>query len=150
MKECGECGLCCKVMAIKELKKPAGMWCFHWQKGIGCTIYETRPQECEDFNCIWLVSKAPLPSLFPKRCKAVLAGCNVIPGVKGIGVYKDTTFKWSQNNELSYFTDHSPIPVYSISNVTKKITPVNKVASNELDLHNIKFPVKIEDDFDDD
>ncbi len=131
MKECGSCGLCCKVMAIRELKKPAGTWCKHWGKGIGCTIYATRPQECKGFNCIWLVSKAP-PSFFPKTCKAVLAVCRVIPGEEGIGIHKDDAFKWVDNPELSSFVKNTTTPVFTVSNVFKTISPTNKVAAKLL------------------
>ena len=27
---CGGCSLCCKVMVIAELAKPAGTWCHGW------------------------------------------------------------------------------------------------------------------------
>lgn len=51
---CGECGLCCKVVAFPELEKPRGVWCRHYAKGAGCTIHETRPDACRKFFCSWL------------------------------------------------------------------------------------------------
>ena len=150
MKECGSCGLCCKVMAIKELKKPGGTWCPHWEKGTGCTIYGTRPQECKDFNCIWLVSKQPLPSLFPKKCKAVIAASHIIPEVKSIGIYKDDTFQWSKNPELDYFRNISKIPVFIYSNTSRLASPGNEKARIELLNHNLPVYGTIEDDFDGD
>jgi hypothetical protein len=38
-KQCGDCTLCCKVMAIEMLAKPAGAWCPHCTAKRGCTIY---------------------------------------------------------------------------------------------------------------
>lgn len=73
---CGTCTLCCKLLDIPALKKPQYEWCEHCKVGEGCTIYETRPEPCRDFACVWLESqtqKNPLPAeLRPDRCKMVL------------------------------------------------------------------------------
>jgi hypothetical protein len=29
VRERGKCSMCCKLMEIKELEKPAGAWCSH-------------------------------------------------------------------------------------------------------------------------
>ena len=39
-KSCGSCGMCCKVLHISELQKPAGEWCGVYRKGSGCGDYE--------------------------------------------------------------------------------------------------------------
>ena len=62
MRTCGSCSLCCKVMEIKELKKPMNKWCSHCAKGGGCSIYPTRPAECRTFDCLWLKDES-LPHL---------------------------------------------------------------------------------------
>ncbi len=55
---CGDCTLCCKLMGVKELSKPVGMWCSACDLGMkGCTIYKERPQSCVDFQCYWLNSQ---------------------------------------------------------------------------------------------
>jgi hypothetical protein len=61
-RSCGRCSLCCKVYSIKELKKPAGRWCAHVARGLGCNIHANRPQECRQFFCSWLFD----PNLGPK------------------------------------------------------------------------------------
>jgi hypothetical protein len=58
---CGACSLCCKVYSIAELNKPAGQWCPHLARGPGCTIYKSRPQDCRQFFCAWLLD----PTYFP-------------------------------------------------------------------------------------
>ena len=55
-RECGDCTLCCKVMAIEQLAKPASAWCPHCKPGRGCRIYADRPAECRAFSCLWLVN----------------------------------------------------------------------------------------------
>lgn len=53
-RECGGCTMCCKVMHVPELEKPAGIWCPHCAVGEGCGIYDERPKPCRDFECLWL------------------------------------------------------------------------------------------------
>jgi len=50
---CGDCTLCCTVMAIDkpDIQKEAGVTCRHCARG--CTIYETRPALCRDYHCGW-------------------------------------------------------------------------------------------------
>ena len=56
-KSCGDCGMCCKVLHIDELAKPAGQWCGVFRKGSGCGDYEARPGACRGFQCLWLTSE---------------------------------------------------------------------------------------------
>lgn len=51
---CGDCTMCCHVLGVRELAKPALRWCEHCDVGKGCKIYEARPQSCRDFSCLWL------------------------------------------------------------------------------------------------
>ncbi|MDQ0463051.1 hypothetical protein QO010_000799 [Caulobacter ginsengisoli] len=54
MKVCGTCSLCCKLLEIPALEKPAGAWCRHVVKGRGCAIHGAHPQSCRVFTCGWL------------------------------------------------------------------------------------------------
>jgi hypothetical protein len=47
--------MCCKLLYVKELNKPAGKWCEHCLPGRGCGVYETRWDVCRDFKCSWLL-----------------------------------------------------------------------------------------------
>lgn len=49
---CDGCTVCCEVMGVEELNKRKWEKCQH--AGIGCHIYETRPQSCREFQCMWL------------------------------------------------------------------------------------------------
>lgn len=69
-KNCGECTLCCKLLAVKEFKKPIGIMCEHCSPDHGCTIYEDRPQRCRNFECLWLKSDLP-GSLKPSNCGVI-------------------------------------------------------------------------------
>jgi hypothetical protein len=51
---CGDCVACCKVLNIDEpdMVKPADQMCMHCT-GKGCGIYESRPQVCRSWDCVW-------------------------------------------------------------------------------------------------
>lgn len=72
-RKCGNCSMCCKLMAIPEMGKPAGPWCAYCDPGKKrCTIYATRPKTCADFYCQWMVDRTFGPEWYPSRCKMVL------------------------------------------------------------------------------
>jgi hypothetical protein len=55
-RSCGSCSLCCKVMPVQELSKPAGQWCVHAVPGSrydGFSAHRTpphHPRELVNFN----------------------------------------------------------------------------------------------------
>lgn len=69
-KSCGPCGLCCKVFAVEELRKPAGVMCAHYAGG--CTIYADRPHACRTFECVWLMDPEMPHRFRPDQTKVVL------------------------------------------------------------------------------
>jgi len=56
-RQCGDCQLCCTLVPIAELGKPAGQRCQH-QCNTGCAIYPTRPGSCRAWNCEWALGLA--------------------------------------------------------------------------------------------
>ena len=70
---CGSCNLCCKVMRIEDLAKPAGKWCGNCRQGSGCGIYDTRPFDCRAFYCEWMIARGLGDEWKPQRAKFVLA-----------------------------------------------------------------------------
>jgi hypothetical protein len=72
-RSCGSCSLCCKVVAVAELDKPAGQWCIHAARGRGCQIHETRPPSCRAFFCAWLTDPSFGPEWKPEVSRFVLA-----------------------------------------------------------------------------
>jgi len=69
---CGSCGLCCKLVAVEELGKPAHQWCSHFTVGKGCAIYADRPGECRSFRCLWLMRPQLGDHWRPNRSRIVL------------------------------------------------------------------------------
>lgn len=57
-RECGDCTLCCGLVRVPELDKPAGETCKHVCEK-GCGIYEERPRSCRSFECLWLKGELP-------------------------------------------------------------------------------------------
>jgi uncharacterized protein len=73
-KTCGECTLCCKVLDIVELAKPAGKLCSDCVRSVsgGCGIYATRPQVCRAYECLWKGDRAMSQQLRPDRVGTLL------------------------------------------------------------------------------
>lgn len=59
-RECGTCSLCCKVLPVNTIDKPAHQWCRHAKPGHGCMIYADRPVACRVWHCLWLDSDIEL------------------------------------------------------------------------------------------
>jgi len=53
-RSCGPCSLCCTVLRVDELAKPAGRDCIHQRAAGGCGIHATRPGICRAYRCLWL------------------------------------------------------------------------------------------------
>jgi hypothetical protein len=71
-RECGSCTLCCKVYEVPSLAKPAGKWCPHCAPGKGCGIWETRPDHCRSFFCLWMTDGGFGPEWKPERARFVM------------------------------------------------------------------------------
>lgn len=63
---CGSCTVCCRVLEIKTLAKPAGTLCEH-NTGSACGIYEDRPAACAKWHCLWRKVEALPDELRPDR-----------------------------------------------------------------------------------
>ena len=68
MKDCGDCSLCCKLIEVKPLNKPADTWCEHCTKQ-SCAIWEKRPEICKTYNCLWRTTPEMTDDLQPSKCK---------------------------------------------------------------------------------
>lgn len=69
MADCGECTLCCELLPIKELNKPANVLCKFCKNG--CTIHGSHPQECSKFECAYYQMKKIHLDLRPDNCKVI-------------------------------------------------------------------------------
>jgi hypothetical protein len=63
--------MCCKVLTVGALHKPMLTWCPQCQIGKGCGIYASRPAECAEFTCLWLLDETMPAELQPNKCKFV-------------------------------------------------------------------------------
>jgi hypothetical protein len=70
--QCGDCSYCCKLPGITApFIKPVNQWCEHCAPGNGCQIYDTRPEQCRSYKCMWLVRDLP-PELKLTRCGVII------------------------------------------------------------------------------
>jgi hypothetical protein len=78
-RSCGSCTLCCKLLRVPEIDKPAGAWCGLCRRdgngsgGRGCGDYAGRPPSCRNFECFWLIDGGFPEELRPDRCGIVIA-----------------------------------------------------------------------------
>jgi hypothetical protein len=64
-------------MEIAAVDKPAGVWCRHFAKGVGCSIYATRPGACRQYQCAWTLEPRFDEAWRPDIARFVM---NVKPG----------------------------------------------------------------------
>lgn len=69
---CGTCTLCCKLVPVEELHKPAGQRCRHVRVAKGCTIYASRPLSCQFWSCRWLIDPETAALPRPDRSHYVI------------------------------------------------------------------------------
>lgn len=57
-RSCGDCQLCCKLLPVAGLPKPANTLCRFQKFHKGCSVYRTAkmPPECGLWNCRWLIN----------------------------------------------------------------------------------------------
>lgn len=79
--DCGACNLCCTLLGVPDIQKPARMACQWTSIHGGCSRHhekDTAPDlgACKAFKCLWLVSQDredPLPRYMrPDQCHVVL------------------------------------------------------------------------------
>src|SRR5580765_2057268 len=86
---CGSCNLCCKLLAIPDLGKPARQWCAHALRPHGgCAVHELKTstpslEACLTFECVWLQSQRRVDpterqpiALRPNRCGVMMGPFN--------------------------------------------------------------------------
>lgn len=52
-RECGACTACCTVLAVPSIGKPEHARCPNISPRQGCAVYETRPDGCRSYRCLW-------------------------------------------------------------------------------------------------
>ena len=71
-RQCGGCQLCCRLVPVKSLGKPAGQRCQHQRFNKGCAIYATRPIDCRLWSCAWLTDPIASSLSRPDHCGYVI------------------------------------------------------------------------------
>lgn len=61
-RSCGACNLCCKLLRVPDIDKPAQMLCWWTTIHGGCSRQAEKPdtpelQACAQFQCLWLASQ---------------------------------------------------------------------------------------------
>lgn len=81
MRTCGDCQLCCRLLPVAGVNKPANQRCRHQRHGKGCAVYgimggsfgaPRMPLECKLWSCRWLVGDGTRDLARPDRSHYVL------------------------------------------------------------------------------
>ena len=62
-RSCGECTACCTALAVDEIDKEEFVKCEH-DCGTHCGIYQTRPNSCRGYQCLWTAMKEEVDNTF--------------------------------------------------------------------------------------
>lgn len=133
MNKCGECKLCCKLLAIVELPqpKPRLQWCPNCNvksSDAGCRIYDQRPHECQQFVCGWLSdqdNKNPLPeALRPDKSHVII---DVTKTGEDLVIHSDPNYPGAWLKELPQrfilAARKADIRVFIVEGETRKLLP---------------------------
>lgn len=102
-RQCGGCSLCCRLVPVEELHKPAGKRCKHQRFARGCMIYAVRPISCREWSCMWLIGDEggqPLDLARPDRSHYVV---DVMPDI--IRITNNETGKVDQIDVMQVWVD---------------------------------------------
>lgn len=74
VRRCGGCTLCCKLLPVRELDKPANTRCRHQSTGRGCRVYASAamPHSCSLWSCRWLIDEKTADLSRPDRAGYVI------------------------------------------------------------------------------
>ena len=70
MNKCGDCRACCTLLPVDAIEKPVNTRCQH-VCATGCSIYQTRPDTCAEFDCAYLQAENVPESLRPDKCGVI-------------------------------------------------------------------------------
>lgn len=74
MRQCGDCQLCCTLLAVREISKLAGERCQHQKFKKGCAIYTdpAMPPSCKMWSCVWVLNDDAADLSRPDRSRYVI------------------------------------------------------------------------------
>lgn len=104
---CAGCDMCCTVLEIAALSKPAWTRCSHLlEGGKGCGVWGEHPPACKTYVCLWRMSDVVLPQdLFPASCGFLLTIDNVAtwPTTVNVCVDPKTPEAWDTPRNRAIF-----------------------------------------------
>jgi hypothetical protein len=110
-RHCGSCTMCCFILGVDapDLTKPPDSKCRHCEAGVGCIIYERRPDLCRNFYCGWLVASVFDDSWYPPISKIVINPVSNMDGSNPCWVFEVDPHRPQRWLQAPYFEKISNI-----------------------------------------
>jgi len=64
--------MCCKLGEILQVGKADGEWCRHCTTRTACDIYDTRPEVCRSYYCVYMLTDLS-DDWRPTKCKFMIS-----------------------------------------------------------------------------
>lgn len=139
--ECGDCTLCCLLLPVPEIKKPANILCKYCDGQ--CSIYDRRPEECKLFNCVYKQMDKAFINLRPDKCKVIFEKMtgNIIHGT----LHPDYDIKDIVKKQINMFLEEGySVIIESLQFKNLHIYPTKNILS--LDVYK-EFKKKVEEKY---
>ncbi len=138
VRPCGSCTRCCTNMAIEELDKPIDVDCSFLHPDGGCAQYETRPQSCRDFECLW---RKGLGSSYLRPDKAGVMFCTTSNGSALVGLVepgRKGAWKRGEARDVAKWHVDNGVPVFIVDDGKRYTFMPKKSHMKDADLQSMK------------
>tara|TARA_R110000772_G_scaffold47449_4_gene108523 strand:+ start:65 stop:514 length:450 start_codon:yes stop_codon:yes gene_type:complete len=124
-RECGECTLCCLILPIIDTQSPPNTLCKHCTLSKGCGIYDTRPNNCRNYNCEWILSDDIPMDLKPNKSHMIFE--KITHTIQLANLEHTHLDAWKEQNVLDYIQELNDkgisVIISSFTNTEKVIFP---------------------------
>lgn len=138
VRPCGGCTRCCTNMAIEELDKPIDVDCTYLHPDGGCGRYETRPQSCREFECLW---RKGLGTRYLRPDKSDVMYCTTSNGSALVGFVtpgRPGAWKRGESHEVVKWHVKNGVPVFIVDQGKRYTLMPNKSHMTDAELEAMK------------
>lgn len=92
-RQCGTCTACCTLVGVESIGKPGWAACKNERDPFieddpGCRVYESRPDGCRTYQCLWLLGALDDEDDRPDRLGVMIDAYRMDDGSTGLVLYE--------------------------------------------------------------